>query len=258
MGDHWPGLSQCDPHTMSGFHHARCARVVPSSATPPSGDRVPDVWVGGSYPASGDLSGLPGAPAEAGASKAPYPHTHWGVSTSHEVGAEDLTDWHKRFKIPADMNCITGEVFSPHREQTVHVPDVHQYISELIAAFGYPRVITPDEINYMADHTTETTEVLNKGIHDETTIANFKNALRLLTSQVAYEEYDEHAEAAYEAAEIMDAEVDPKPIDGFGGKTWFGGKAQNLTESDKTDDAIITAVRAVSPPVDEKIGRAHV
>ena len=89
MGDHLPGLGQCDPYTMPGSHHARCARVAPSSATTPSGNRVPEVWVGGSYPAPGDLVGLPGVPVEAGASKASYPHTHCGVLTSQEVGAND-------------------------------------------------------------------------------------------------------------------------------------------------------------------------
>ena len=74
MGDHLPGLGQCDPYTMPEDHHSRRARVAPSSATTPLGERVPDVWVGGSYPASGDLAGLPGVPAEAGTSKASYPH----------------------------------------------------------------------------------------------------------------------------------------------------------------------------------------
>ena len=75
MGDHLPGLGQCDPYTMPESHHSRRARVAPSSATTPLDERVSDVWVGGSYPASGDLSGLPGVPAEAGTSKASYPHT---------------------------------------------------------------------------------------------------------------------------------------------------------------------------------------
>ncbi len=53
---------------------------------------------------------------------------------------------HKRLEFSSDMNIITGEVGSSHREQTVAVVDVHHRINELIAAFGYPRVITPDEI----------------------------------------------------------------------------------------------------------------
>ena len=42
----------------------------------PHGRQVSEVWTGDSHPASDDpRGGLPGGPAEAGSSKAPFPHT---------------------------------------------------------------------------------------------------------------------------------------------------------------------------------------
>ena len=74
----------------------------------PHGRQVSEVWTGDSHPASDDhRDGLPGVPVEAGSSKAASPHTHWGAPTSHEVGAEDLTDLHKKMSQPTAASNLT-------------------------------------------------------------------------------------------------------------------------------------------------------
>ena len=74
----------------------------------PHGRQVSEVWTGDSHPASDDhRDGLPGVPVEAGSSEAASPHTHWGAPTSHEVGAEDLTDLHKKMSQPTAASNLT-------------------------------------------------------------------------------------------------------------------------------------------------------